>query len=736
MNPQYIHDNSTNPPTQSVLQYAISPDTVYVSTDQQTMYANLTITVFNPQSSAVACQAFQFGFYVGAGESDLTPEATGIKSSSSQAGWTISKQAQESPDDPSLYAFSAAPSAPYSLGPNDSLLFGLAHIQINSTVEDSVPIVITEVTGANTTNPDIVQGQLEISQVAGSLSITSFEPAGQPGLFSPGSDVTLNWKLLGADKWQLMGSDSDQPLYDSWSSPPDADSYTDTPQEDTTYTLVAWAGQLFTTQTVDVMVMAARFVGEASVSPSEVAYNATAILAWKTRFATRLQISAPGFSTLIFNAAPGLYDYFPQAPNNEVSLPPNLYTLTVFGPGNSQDQQQVMISIQLPTPAINNFTATPPMFDTGKSVNLTWETSYATIAVLMENSSGAVSPPTLPKIVALNSSDYPNSVYTVTPAGLTAYTLLVKGQGQSSAQAVTLEVEGTFSCTAPTALAFDGTYIWLATGLVGEGVIIMLDQNCTQVGQPLSGHDFLVPQILAFDGTYVWIANLMGGSLTAMRATSNGPVWQSPPLQYQSPSLFPAAITYDDVNRCLWVACAQEMGSDVLLKLTLNNGTLQNEQFPMSILTTTAIASDGAYVWAAGLNQVTGIRTSDGSAAFTVNVGSDPYTSELIASGLVYDGTHLWVRNCGDAQVLILNPASGAQVGNPIPIGTGSGASMLAYDGTYIWTGGTGLTIFQASDGATLLNAPLGHKPSAFCFDGSHMWVADNTGNMITKFSA
>ena len=99
MNPQYIYDNSTSPPTQSVLQYAISPDTVFVSTDDQTMYANLIITVFNPsQTETVTCQAFQFGFHVGTDDGDLTPEVTGIESSSSEApGWTISTQAQESP---------------------------------------------------------------------------------------------------------------------------------------------------------------------------------------------------------------------------------------------------------------------------------------------------------------------------------------------------------------------------------------------------------------------------------------------------------------------------------------------------------------------------------------------------------------------------------------------------------------------------------------------------------------
>jgi len=103
---QFITNNNP-PPAQSVLQYNLNPDTVFVSTATQQMYANLTITVFNPQSYAVTCQMFKFGFYVGAQYGDLTTSTTGIQSSSDQTGWTISSQATENPDTPTLYQFSA-----------------------------------------------------------------------------------------------------------------------------------------------------------------------------------------------------------------------------------------------------------------------------------------------------------------------------------------------------------------------------------------------------------------------------------------------------------------------------------------------------------------------------------------------------------------------------------------------------------------------------------------------------
>ena len=87
--------NTAPPPAQSVLQYSVNPDTVFVSTNTQQMYANLTITVFNPQSYAVTCRAFKFGLYVGAQYGDLTTSTAGIQTVSDQSNWTISSQATE-----------------------------------------------------------------------------------------------------------------------------------------------------------------------------------------------------------------------------------------------------------------------------------------------------------------------------------------------------------------------------------------------------------------------------------------------------------------------------------------------------------------------------------------------------------------------------------------------------------------------------------------------------------------
>ena len=254
---QFITNNNP-PPAQSLLQYSVSPDTVFVSTATQPMYANLTITIFNPSTEAVTCQMFKFGLYVGAQYGDLTTTAAGIQSSSDQNSWTISKQAIANPDTPTLYQFSAPTSgmANQQLAPNQSLVFHLDGILINQAVgEGGVPIVICEVTGTES-NPSVVQGEITISKQEPTLSSQLSVLPSIP--INPGQEVTLKWQVTGSDHWQLYDYDTETLLYDSEKSePPNAESYGPIhPQQNTNFELIAFAGQLFTTAYAVAMVIA------------------------------------------------------------------------------------------------------------------------------------------------------------------------------------------------------------------------------------------------------------------------------------------------------------------------------------------------------------------------------------------------------------------------------------------------------------------------------------------------
>jgi hypothetical protein len=741
MDPQYIYDDSTSPPTESVLRYSVNPDTVYVSTDEQTMYADLTITVFNPQDEAVTCQAFQFGFLVGALYGDLTADDSGIQTSSDQTEWAISKQASEDPDNPNQYDYTVTPSTngvqTLTLASYESLYFHLGGVEINQADAGSppggegvVPIFIKELTGANPNDPQIVDGQIAISKDTGELAVNSFGPT-EAGPFDPGAIVTLSWSLMGSDRWQLF--DAGTLIYDSeTSSPPGESSYTVQPTENTTYELLAFAGELFVAQAADVMVRAARFVTEPYAEPSEVSYDQASTLRWQTQYASKLVIAAPGFQTVVLTAPPGQYDLFLQAPDNQLEVPPSTYTLTAYGPGDSQATSQVPILLAIPPPAINTFTATPQVFNAGGSVDLAWGTSYGIIALLSQTALGS-NAAAIPQIVATNSSEYAGSVYPVNPVGISYYTLLLRGQGDNQAISEPVMVVGNMGTYSvgqlPIDLASDGTHIWVIFNMSNQVIVL----NAGDGAPGGSGTIESTVSALAFDGTNIWAAFTDGngnGYVAILQVVGNSIVaGQSYPLGITSP----ATLTYDYVNKCLW-ATGQGSDSYQVCKLQVSDGTVLGKfdvgDEPDSIL------FDGARIWVLNFadGDLTVLNASDGSPVGTPPLANNPVTLENNPQALTFDGTYLWI-GLGDNTVTVLRPDTGAQVCPPVDVGGTPYA--LAFDGTNIWVAqSSGVTILRMIKGAAevvIPSFPVGNYPIGLAFDGNHMWAINYRDGTVRK---
>jgi hypothetical protein len=670
MNLQYIFDNSTSPPTQSVLQYAVAPDTVFISTGTQQMYANLTVTVFNPQSYTVICRLFKFGFYVGAQYGDLTTGATGVQTSSDQTSWTISAQATENPDTPTLYQFSA-PSAgmtSFQLAPNQSLVFHLNGIQINSAVGGGGALIaITEVTGAT---PNVINGAITISKEQPTLSIQLFT-ASPPTPINPGSPLTLNWKVTGSDHQQLYNENTGALLYDSATSSPPLTSYTDYPSRNTAYELIAWAGQLFTVQQANAMVNAPQFIPpDPYASPSPVNPGGQTTLYWTTVHADTVTITAPGFTTVNVPAALGQYTI------GSVSAQ-TTYTLTASTQGiSATDIKQVTVTVNLPAPSVTSFTASPVLSNPDGTVTLSWETAYTNSAHLKQKN--------LPTNVEtdLGTVATNQSAYTAHPTGICKYTLGVYGQGGQAQGSVIAAQQQLIPIINSQATALQ----------------IHAREKLTSGGRPGMACD------LIFDGANVWVANWV--SAFKIQA-GNGTVLGAYPASSPSPIFTPWAL-----------ACVPSAGSVYVLsqndcyviKLSTADGSLtaaypgssfaQPVNFPLGY----AIAVDANYIW----------------VAFMLNINPDPGNPNV---PLQYNGAYVSKLSAANGSILGTYQIANASQ-QLIP-------TSIASDGTNVWVASNfGLTKLSGSDG-TILGTYFQQSPPQYgVFDGSNIWVSCSDGTV------
>ena len=199
-------------------------------------------------------------------------------------------------------------------------------------------------------------------------------------------------------------------------------------------------------------------------------------------------------------------------------------------------------------------------------------------------------------------------------------------------------------------------------------------------------------------------------------------------------------MTYDYVNKCLWVIRGNN-GSTVL-KLRLSDGKILGT-FLVGVVAYDVIF-DGTYIWvtdhAYGYLYV--LNASDGSPAgkpfqqTPIPVGGSP-------SVLAYDGTYIWVADDANNNLYVLRAVDGSLAVQPFSVGVNP--SALCFDGTNVWLAnegdphsgsGGGLTVMRMNNGAVEILIPqfaVGKGPTGLAFDGTDMWVSNTIDGTVTK---
>ncbi|MFC1941938.1 hypothetical protein ACFLWU_01825 [Chloroflexota bacterium] len=234
------------------------------------------------------------------------------------------------------------------------------------------------------------------------------------------------------------------------------------------------------------------------------------------------------------------------------------------------------------------------------------------------------------------------------------------------------------------------------------------------------------PSALAFDGTYIWVTTKGNSSLNKLGGT-DGVL-----LDTFSVGAGPSDVLFDGAN--IWVANQYD---DTVMKVNPNNGAILGT-YPVGDYPA-AIEYDGENIWVANQKggTISKLRASDGANLLTYPLPG----GGKIPIDLIFDGTNLWV-GCHWGYLMRYNVADDILIPSH---DTGGHISGMAYDGesvrAVIWHEGSAspqVRKYSTSQWLWLGDYQLNEVdlPSDIAYDGSSFWVADSNENKVIKLPA
>ena len=264
------------------------------------------------------------------------------------------------------------------------------------------------------------------------------------------------------------------------------------------------------------------------------------------------------------------------------------------------------------------------------------------------------------------------------------------------------------------------------------------------------------PSALAFDGAHIWVASKLARSVSKLRAADGVSVgsWGIPG--------YPDALAIDGSH--VWVAFTQ-LDAHFVLKMRLGDGVaVASRTFPTEVK---HIVYDGANLWVATEAPAPRIFKVSGDNAAVLGTFLVPSA----VSGLAFDGEHVWAACAGASKLLAMLPANGKVVAtDPLPGPQGlafdgeymwvahadgvtrlkaagemetfdvGASSRLLFDGAHMWVAGSGtdglptsLTKLRAVDGVPIAQIGLPEPSAALAFDGINVWTANYNAGTVTK---
>ncbi len=241
---------------------------------------------------------------------------------------------------------------------------------------------------------------------------------------------------------------------------------------------------------------------------------------------------------------------------------------------------------------------------------------------------------------------------------------------------------------APRGIAFDGRRVWAANFSPTTPIVYAIDIYTNQVVSQVQLQTGS-PAATAFDGTYVWI-------LTQYDLYRFDP--NNPPTKTLSPTVTDSRIA-GGIN---------------------------------------GLAFDGRYLWTAGNNStVLAIDTTASPPAVAAAVATPFSLGSAVAD--VFDGHYVWFASSpGLAKIDPTTTPPALVYSTTAIVGAGHGINTIAWDGVNLWLLGsyaTGMFVQEINPGTStnpptvVASIPM-TSPWGIAFDGTFMWVTDESGTV------
>ncbi|MEL6862768.1 MAG: hypothetical protein AAFP19_00045 [Bacteroidota bacterium] len=341
------------------LRYTLTtnPSPLYYTRDSlNPSITNILIAITPEGEEEVFCEALQFTISLGSEDLDLTTVAneSSIVTESLQTTWSIER-------------FSAGVYRAYPIAPNSSIKAGeVLTFQLQGVIVNEVAgSTLFDIVANLPEGPDATD--ITLTKVRSNLEINSF--SGNPSSIYPEDSSQLSWSTTAASTVTI--------LPDGPPGLPTNGTFDVSPNVATTYYLTVFGEGPSLTQSFPIQVVRARII-EFTSSDNSIIPGEPVALRWNVEDAASIEIS-PGDHT----------DLPPVGTLVVMPMQTTAYSLRVTNV-NSEDQRDLVIVVNTPSPEIISFNASPSSFFAPEPVpiQLSWNIENASIVTLSPGSYG------------------------------------------------------------------------------------------------------------------------------------------------------------------------------------------------------------------------------------------------------------------------------------------------------------------------------------------------------------